>query len=337
MLIIEDNTAVNLDNIALEHYQNLISPLLADGRSYHKRNSLIGRIHKQRLEDLRNTQQQRVDFWDFLLNNNYANLMRIITSRPNDLKNCINEVSRLFGNALFSTHISYDLARLTAFGKIVNKVFNYDLYRKKSECGRYCAQLNLRYCPYCNEQVIQVITQGNNQKVLHQLDHFYPQARYPYLSVSFFNLIPGCSVCNSQLKSEKNFDIDTHFNPFHKRFDDYFTFELEDINCGSEEDVKIIYTNKQVYNPHAIEDFAIMERYNQAHKKIPYNIMRSLKNRSPKYRRSIFEQFKSLFRIYDNTTNRLIENLDIPKERNQINNTQLGKLKRDIAIQLGLL
>lgn len=38
------------------------------------------------------------------------------------------------------------------------------------------------------------------------LDHVLPKSKYPFLSLSFFNLIPSCYVCNSRLKHVKEFD-----------------------------------------------------------------------------------------------------------------------------------
>ena len=52
----------------------------------------------------------------------------------------------------------------------------------------------LRTCPYCNINRIDVL---NNPSLLTgELDHFIPKTLYPIFSVSFFNLIPSCKICN---------------------------------------------------------------------------------------------------------------------------------------------
>ena len=50
--------------------------------------------------------------------------------------------------------------------------------------------LNLSVCPYCNRQYI--FGTDNNRKVGAQFDHFYSKSKYPYLALSFYNLIPVC-------------------------------------------------------------------------------------------------------------------------------------------------
>jgi hypothetical protein len=154
MIKIDDHSNVNLDLLAAQHYQNLIDVPLVDGINYHATHSLIGRIRVQRDLDLAIADLNRVAFWDYLLNNNFANLNRIIVSRPNVLKLIITEIDNLCGVGFFSDHLNYNDATLTDFGRIVKDVFNYKLYRRKPECNINCEQLNLTYCPYCNELVL---------------------------------------------------------------------------------------------------------------------------------------------------------------------------------------
>jgi hypothetical protein len=44
------------------------------------------------------------------------------------------------------------------------------------------------------------------------LDHVLPKEKYPFLSLSLFNLVPCCSPCNSKFKHSKNFSINDDFN-----------------------------------------------------------------------------------------------------------------------------
>ena len=121
MIKIDDNTSVDLDVLAESHYDNLIGSLLAGGENYHSRSSLIQRIKNRRKIDAAIPNQQRVDFWDYLLLNKFINLKRIIISRPDILKNIISEIELICGVGFFSTDINYNEAELTDFGKIVKK------------------------------------------------------------------------------------------------------------------------------------------------------------------------------------------------------------------------
>jgi hypothetical protein len=342
MIKIDDHTTINLDVIAINHYGSLIAPLLINGIDYHSTQSLIGRIVRQRQIDAVIPDHIRLSFWDYLLNNNYENLRRLIVSRPDVLKTIIAEIEVICGVGFFSNDIDYDRANLTPFGIIVQNVFNYSLYRSKLECINNCDLFNLAFCPYCNEQLIQVITDTNGltgntySLALLQLDHFYPQVRHPYLSVSFFNLIPGCSPCNAQLKLQKRFDIDTHFNPFQKRLDDYFKFKLDNVFLNSEADVVIRYVNKLPYSDNAFRDFRIISRYNNiAYKKVVFRMVNTFSNNSPKVWISRYLQLGGLFNMGDSRKRTLFESQNIPLSRDEINHVQFGKLKRDIAIQLG--
>jgi hypothetical protein len=344
MIKIDDHTTEDLDALSLTHYNTLVGTLLADGINYHPKASLVGRIRKQKLLDSAIPNQTRVDFWDYLLNNNFANLKRVITSRPNGLKGIIGEIENICGAGFFSNDIDYTNATLTEFGRIVKDIFNYKLYRSKPVCRNNCLQFNLSYCPYCNEQVSQVITEVNGvtgeskRLALLQLDHFYPQSRHPYFSVSLFNLIPGCSPCNTQLKLEKKFDNASHFNPFEKRLDDYFEFQLDTIILSSMSDVSISYSNKQPHLDNALIDFRIKSRYeNIAHKRVVFKLVQTFRHHSPKINRSIGQQIVGLFTATESKTKGLLEKYNVPINRTEINQVQLGKLKRDIAIQMGLL
>lgn len=343
MVKIDDNTRVDLDTLAVNHYNSLIGVIQGNGR-YHPINSLVGRINAQKNLDAAIPDLTRVDFWDYLLNNNFTNLERLIISRPSGLKVIIEEIQDICGVGFFSNDIDYDNANLNAFGNIVKKVFNYSNYRDKPECRVNCNQFNLSYCPYCNEQLIQVITQINGAtgdaktRALLQLDHFYPQSRHPYFGVSFFNLIPGCSVCNAQLKGEKRFDITTHFNPFEKRLDDYFKFQLDSMFISTKDDVIISYDNKLPYPNNALEDFEIISRYKgDAHKRAAYNLVKTFKNHSRKINNSLTQQIIGLFIRNESRTRILLETYNVPLTREEINEVHLGKLKRDIAIQIGVL
>ena len=55
--------------------------------------------------------------------------------------------------------------------------------------------LNLRTCPYCGRQFIYAVEE-NGTTVKPQIDHFLPKRKYPFLALSYFNLIPVCSTCN---------------------------------------------------------------------------------------------------------------------------------------------
>lgn len=86
----------------------------------------------------------------------------------------------------------------------------YDLYDLGSK-------LRLRTCPYCNKNYIFTISDKNKKSgklVNATFDHWLSKSKYPLLKISFYNLIPSCSNCNSSIKKDDNFDTDTHIHPY---------------------------------------------------------------------------------------------------------------------------
>ena len=58
-------------------------------------------------------------------------------------------------------------------------------------------RIGLRTCPYCNVNYTRVSARGRFRA---DLEHFFPKSKYPYLSVTLYNLFPSCHTCN-KLKS----------------------------------------------------------------------------------------------------------------------------------------
>lgn len=77
-----------------------------------------------------------------------------------------------------------------------------DVYEKKFskwKKRKYCAEtlvkkLELTVCPYCNRSFIHSIEEQESRAC--QMDHFFNKKDYPYLALSFYNLIPSCYACN---------------------------------------------------------------------------------------------------------------------------------------------
>ncbi|MDQ2178392.1 HNH endonuclease [Marinifilum sp. D714] len=60
-------------------------------------------------------------------------------------------------------------------------------------------RLGINVCPYCNRTYVQSIKNKNQyhkKRRTCEFDHFYPQSEYPFLAISFYNLIPSCKTCN---------------------------------------------------------------------------------------------------------------------------------------------
>ncbi len=127
--------------------------------------------------------------------------------------------------------------------KELNKVLREEIFEKEYENwgGRkkeynayeFVQTLDLKSCPYCNRNYTFTVV-NKDGKMRPQIDHFYPKSKYPFLAMSFFNLIPSCPSCN-HIKSDKL--EENLINPY----------EIEENN------LKFTYTPKSI-------DFANVER-----------------------------------------------------------------------------
>jgi hypothetical protein len=160
------------------------------------------------------------------------NLEDLICAKPNQMKSLSNDFFRdvlLPVNynqleAYFKTKtkklkranylIIYDLM------EDLGKLFDYDWLCAKAPDDKYslydlAQSLNRRSCTYCNRTYTTSMTTSKNGKLMRpQFDHWYPKWKYPLLKLSFFNLIPSCSTCNSSSKGRDELDIQKNIHPY---------------------------------------------------------------------------------------------------------------------------
>lgn len=116
----------------------------------------------------------------------------------------------------------------TELGHVIAAAFNYDSYRK-TVLVDIAKQLNVKTCPYCNMHYTLYANEPKKRSVeklaRFQFDHFFDKKRYPMLSMSFYNLIPSCGVCN-QGKSTGQLALE--YNPYYSEIGNLFHFRLTD-------------------------------------------------------------------------------------------------------------
>ena len=76
---------------------------------------------------------------------------------------------------------------------------------KDESWGRheYLNMLNVHVCPYCGRQYITSYGTTKKKWSTADMDHYYPKAIFPLLSMNIYNMIPSCSICNSRFKLDK--------------------------------------------------------------------------------------------------------------------------------------
>lgn len=151
---------------------------------------------------------------DYLVDNFDA----LITAQPEQLQAHIGAVNNnVFGLDTHRPSFGTTFV-MTNFGKEIYKIFGYENYfRSKGRKGIWLAkQLNIKTCPYCNSQYTLIISRHTKQfRAKFQFDHFFSKKRYPYLSLSLYNLIPSCAPCNLS-KGAMETSLDEHYHPYYK-------------------------------------------------------------------------------------------------------------------------
>jgi hypothetical protein len=149
---------------------------------------------------------------------------------------------------LFSAEIG-ELKKLnqafTDGGKLDSRVYAYffDYEKYYQTLNKYIGQeLGIICCPYCNRNYITYVASETERRIIGPTyDHFFNKGTYKFCALSFFNLIPSCYVCNSNLKNAINFDLATHLYPYTDEFgkNAFFDFDLKLVDTSAEK--KIIF------------------------------------------------------------------------------------------------
>jgi hypothetical protein len=135
----------------------------------------------------------------------------IIGSAPQDLL----KLNRQF-NALLSGASGQPTNKTR---KVIEKIFSYEWFINKDNrhynAYDLCNSLKIETCVYCNRLYTStVITEKGENIIRPTLDHWFPQSEYPLLTLSFYNLIPSCSPCNSSVKHAVTFDLNKNIHPY---------------------------------------------------------------------------------------------------------------------------
>lgn len=153
-------------------------------------------------------------------------LHSILLATVGDLQRITQFVDK-YGIVLFRYKAANHHWEMTDFGKSIYEAFEYDKFRK-NELVLLAEKLNIKSCPYCNMHYTLFAEEGkslNDRFTKFQFDHFFGKSEYPFLSMSLYNLIPSCGVCN-QGKSTGHLPI--KFNPYFSNINEQFHFEVID-------------------------------------------------------------------------------------------------------------
>lgn len=239
----------------------------------------------------------------------------------------------------------------TVLNEIIKDIFNYSgKFQSDVITPFFTENFDFRTCFYCNKDFITNFDADKKVSTF-QLDHFFDKATYPYLALSFYNLIPSCYVCNAKVKGSENtfehnpksklkkFSNETCIAPNDEKFDFHqkvkFKLLLDDscknLHIKSKDDIDI--TLKENYSDmydKYIEIFKLNERY-KAHKDIVFDMIQ----KAELYPESRLKELQDLTGIPFQEIKKDIFNLI--DENGDLSKQPFSKLIVDMSKELGIL
>ena len=172
---------------------------------------------------------------DFLADD--GNLRRILLGKPEDLLAVTSEFwLSMFGDYDYAAWQPYfdkknhapaaagavaaNARRITNHLKQLKSIFCYDWFTQKEQrhynAFQLTAALSRHTCTYCNRSYTATVIRKRDGALLVRptLDHWFPKFNHPLLAVSFYNLIPSCSACNSSVKGKYMMNTTEHIHPY---------------------------------------------------------------------------------------------------------------------------
>ena len=225
--------------------------------------------------------------------------------------------------------------------KGIRYVFDYKWFIDRNTKSRYNAydlahDIDINTCIYCNRNYTNtVITRKKEKLIRPQFDHYFDKDTYPLLALSFFNLIPCCSICNSTIKHKKAFLLSSHIHPYIDNSLDKFHFSYKyssRTKNGIEIKIKSTYLSAKVKK--TLEDLKIEEIYN-AHTDEVFDLIKTRQAYSDRYLNILVSTVLkginiSKEEIYRLTFGTYFNEKDFIKR-------PFSKLKKDILKELGVI
>lgn len=207
--------------------------------------------------------------------------------------------------------------------------------KKYFDKSNFISNFDLETCPYCNRNYIYSISR-NGQEVKPEIDHFYPKSQYPFLAMSYYNLIPSCPTCNGFGAKEEKDPLDAGnkiINPYLINTDDFkFSFDLQKVSAKDFVRVKLKCPSNG-YN----ELFKLDRLYEKHNDHVEELIFKSEVKYPQSYRENVGKMFMNA-----NSSNKY--NIDFQRflignyvKDDELHKRPLAKLYRDIAQQLKLI
>lgn len=284
--------------------------------------NIRGKKIKDLVEKIKN--QHFASFYDYF--------KALILLDPQSMESYVKDSSNTGnGNCFKKIKNLYNLSNLITISGKAEKINTYMVKKFiDSDDG-----INLLVCPYCNRNYINT----RDRFLGAEIDHFYNKDDYPMFSISLYNFIPCCSICN-RIKSTQKLKI----NPYLRDNTNKVKFDLTRIenpnNPNDYIDYQIEIKRDLDGNLHTLEetedlknDLINILKLDEAYK--VHNIeVREMVNREREYNEKYREDLKRMFSKeeidIDKKIDALIYGDIIFTSEDDLINKSLGKFRKDV-------
>lgn len=308
-------------DIALFHWEQ-INPKTKAG-NYRKRESLVGRVEILR-DKYRNVNHRKFQVYEALLADDNFGLDLLVTSEPHEFAFLNRVMKRILKKR--------NLLNKEFFEELSEKVFQYENWRSNGKFEQIVELMDIKICPYCNHQ--DVFKDEERDVMIISCDHYLDKARYPWFSLSFYNLIPVCKICNETYKGQKSFRISTHIHPYIDNYNALGKFNHDFVHGSLTHNINLESTDQRLKN--SSKAFGILQRYGQQSVKA---VSKQMYYHAIDYTLSKKEELVVTWGLMDldEVEKKICYRYDIPSHEMEIRQFSLGKLKRDLALKYKLI
>ena len=234
-----------------------------------------------------------------------------------------------------------DIKKRYSVLKELEEIFGYDRYLGSSKKKTFdiVKRVGHNTCVYCNRQYTFSIVRGQGKNDVDRiarpaLDHWYPKSLFPLMSLSYYNLIPSCTICNSSVKRDGLWTLETHIHPYVTKISEPgFSFRYKpDVNSTWEVVLDGLDGDARVKK--TAEDLCLTEAY-QCHSELEIaDLLEIARKHNVTYLRQVYQIILEKLGngVDKEKAYRLLFGTEMMS--NKFKNRPFSKLKRDILAQL---
>ncbi len=222
------------------------------------------------------------------------------------------------------------LLNVFSYGTFLNKEKDYNAYSLAND-------LNQNTCSYCNRLYTNTVISKSKKKITRpQFDHWYPKKKFSLLALSFYNLIPSCSTCNSSVKGDEIFEINSHLHPYKdlitdKDFKFSYQYSTETKNGVA---IKLLFPSGNKAVKKSMGSFKIEEVYN-AHTEEIKELIRLKQIYSDRYLTILANNTYKGLKISKEELYQLAFGVKYDEE--EFRKRPFSKMKKDLLLELGMV